>query len=54
MSTTPTPDEIADELEHRQLLELGDRIVMKSLLYHLADGERTLGVPPGACSGAAC
>ena len=43
MSDAPTLSERADELEHRQMEELGDRIVGKSLLYHLADGERTLG-----------
>ena len=43
MSNAPTPSERADELEHRQMEELGERIVGKSLLYHLADGERTLG-----------
>ena len=43
MSEAPTPSERADELEHRQMEELGERIVGKSLLYHLADGERTLG-----------
>ncbi len=43
MSTAPTLSERADELEHRQMHELGERIVGKSLLYHLADGERTLG-----------
>ena len=47
MSTTPTPSEIADRLEEEQLRVLGERVVMKSLLYHLADGERTLGVRPG-------
>ena len=44
MSDAPTsPSERADELERRQMEELGDRIVGKSLLYRLADGERTLG-----------
>ena len=43
MSNAPTLSERADELEHRQMEELGERIVGKSLLYHLADGERTLG-----------
>ena len=43
MSDAPTLSERADELEHRQMEELGERIVGKSLLYHLADGERTLG-----------
>jgi len=43
MSDAPTLSERADELEHRQMEELGERIVGKSLLYNLADGERTLG-----------
>ena len=43
MSNAPSLSERADELEHRQMRELGERIVGKSLLYHLADGERTLG-----------
>ena len=43
MSNARTLSERADELEHRQMEALGDRIVGKSLLYHLADGERTLG-----------
>ena len=43
MTTAPSISERADELEHRQMEELGERIVGKSLLYHLADGERTLG-----------
>ena len=43
MSEAPTLSVRADELEHRQMEELGERIVGKSLLYHLADGERTLG-----------
>ena len=43
MSTAPTLSERADEHEYRQMHELGERIVGKSLLYHLADGERTLG-----------
>jgi hypothetical protein len=34
---------VADELEHRQIQELGERIVTKSLLYNLADGKRSLG-----------
>ena len=46
MSTATSLSERADELEHRQMHELGERIVGKSLLYHLADGERTLGHRP--------
>jgi hypothetical protein len=37
----------ADELEHKQMKELEDRIVTKSLLFHLADGERTMGFGQG-------
>ena len=33
----------ADELEHQQMKELGDRIVTKSLLFNLADGKQSLG-----------
>ena len=44
MSAAPSLSELADELEHRQMEELGERVVVnKSLLFHLADGERTLG-----------
>ena len=43
MTNEPSICERADELEHRQMRELGERIVGKSLLYNLADGERTLG-----------
>ena len=46
MSTAPSLSERADELEHRQMQELGERVVVKSLLYNLADGERTLGPRP--------
>ena len=46
MSTATSLSERADELEHHQMQELGERIVGKSLLYHLADGERTLGHRP--------
>ena len=38
-----TASEIADEMEYQQMRELGDRLVTKSLLYFLADGEATLG-----------
>ena len=34
MGTAPSPSERADELEHRQMDELGERIVVKSLLYN--------------------
>ena len=43
-----TASEIADEIEHRQMRELGDRLVAKSFLYHLSDGERSLGSGFGA------
>ena len=33
-----------EELEIQQMQQLGDRLATKSLLYHLADGEQTLGV----------
>jgi hypothetical protein len=34
--------ERADELEHRQMRELGDRIVTRSLLFNLADANRII------------
>ena len=44
MSAAPSLSELADELEHRQMEDLGERVVInKSLLFHLSDGERTLG-----------
>ena len=43
MNTAPSSSERADALEHRQIQELGERIAVKSLLYHLADGQRTIG-----------
>ena len=46
MSNARTLSERADEIEYRQMEALGDRIVGKSLLYRLADGERTLGQRP--------
>ncbi len=51
MTTSPTLSELADALEHQQMQELGDRIVTKSLLYNLADGDRSLGVGFAAGSG---
>ena len=36
----PTPAGRADEIERRQLQELGERMVAKSVLYNLADGKR--------------
>ncbi len=43
MTKTQTLSERADELEFQQMQELGDRIVTKSLLFYLADGEQSLG-----------
>jgi hypothetical protein len=43
MTTTKTFSQRADELEFQQMQELGDRIVTKSLLFNLADGEQSLG-----------
>ncbi len=43
MGTAPSLSERADELERRQMEALGERVVVKSLLFRLADGERTLG-----------
>ncbi len=43
MSMDRTLSERADELEIRQMQELGDRLVTKSLLYNLADGDQSLG-----------
>ena len=46
MSSTKSMSERADELEHQQMQDLGDRVVTKSLLYNLADAERSLGTRP--------
>ena len=43
MAVDRTLSERADELEFRQMKELGDRLVTKSLLYNLADGDQSLG-----------
>ena len=43
MGNAPTLSERADELEHRQMQEFGERIVGRSVLYNLAEGEPTLG-----------
>jgi hypothetical protein len=40
---TQSLSERADALEEKQMKELADKIISKSLLYNLADGERTLG-----------
>lgn len=37
-----TLDDAADELEHRHMQELGDRLIAKSVFYNLNDGERSL------------
>jgi hypothetical protein len=41
--TTKTLSQRADELEEQQLREFEERIVAKSLLFNLADGERSTG-----------
>ena len=46
MSTAPSMAERADELEHRQMEELGERAMVKSFLFNLADGERSFGPRP--------
>ncbi len=51
MTTTKTLSQRADELEHQQMQELGDRIVTKSLLFNLADGEQSLGIGFGHGTG---
>jgi hypothetical protein len=43
MATKQTLSERADALEEQQMKALGDKIVGKSLLYFLSDGERSLG-----------
>lgn len=43
MTTTQTASERADVFEHDQMTVLGDQIISKSLLYNLADGDRSLG-----------
>lgn len=43
MATARTLSERADALEAQRMEELGNRIVTKSLLYNLADGEVSLG-----------
>jgi hypothetical protein len=43
MAATQTLAERADALEERQIRALGDRLVTKSLLYNLADGNQSLG-----------
>ena len=44
MTTGQSMSERADALELQQMQELGERIVTKSLLYNLADGDQSLGV----------
>lgn len=43
MAATHTLAERADALEEQQIRALGDRLVTKSLLYNLADGDQSLG-----------
>ena len=43
MATNLTMSERADALEAQQMQELGDRIVTKSILFNLADGDQSLG-----------
>ncbi len=43
MTSGQTLSERADALEHQKIQELGNRIATKSLLYNLADGDRSLG-----------
>ena len=42
MADALTITQAADELEHRQMEELGDRLITKSLLFLLAVGERNV------------
>ena len=42
MATKQTMSERADALEEQQMKELAEKIIGKSMLYHLSDGERTL------------
>ena len=51
MATTKTFSQQADELEYQQMQELGDRIITKSLLFNLADGEKSLGIGFGHGTG---
>jgi hypothetical protein len=51
MATTQTLSERADALEEQQMKALGDRIVGKSLLYFLSDGEQSLGEGFGVGTG---
>ena len=44
MTTGQSMSERADALELQQMEELGERIVTKSLLYNLADGDQSLGI----------
>jgi hypothetical protein len=46
VSSTKSMSERADEFEHQQMQELGERVVTKSLLFNLADAERSLGTRP--------
>jgi hypothetical protein len=42
MTEVRTLSQRADDLEHRQMQELGDRLITKSLLFQLADGDQSL------------
>jgi hypothetical protein len=42
MTDVQTLSQRADALEERQMQELGDRLITKSLLFQLADGERSV------------
>ena len=46
MATPKTAIEMADDLEHHQLEQLGEQYIAKSLLFNLADGRRSLGTHP--------
>jgi len=43
MNTKATLSQQADALEHQQMKEFGDKLLPKSMLYKLSDGERSLG-----------
>ncbi len=51
MVANPTLSERADALEFQQMQDLGDKLVTKSLLYNLADGDQSLGNGFGAGTG---
>jgi hypothetical protein len=51
MAQAQSLSERADALELEQMKALDDRIIAKSLLYHLAEGERTMGNATGYGNG---